>query len=115
MARSVEHVQRAQHLLSEQAEADLLGVVDANGAIELEPLQRLSGARRMAVLRAWLRREGLRMPPYRRLEEFDRQLEQAGPESRATLEVSDTAFAGGAPFRVCLRAHTLRIERLSQD
>jgi tRNA(Ile)-lysidine synthase len=115
MARSVEHVQRAQHLLSEQAEADLLGVVDANGAIELASLQKLSSARRMAILRAWLRKAGLRMPPYRRLEEFDRQLELAGPESRATLEVSDTAFAGGAPFRVCLRAHTLQIERLSQD
>jgi tRNA(Ile)-lysidine synthase len=115
MARSIGHVQRAQQQVSEQTDADLTNVVCANETIDLGRLQCLSSLRRMAVLRAWLRREGLRMPPYRRLEEFDRQLEQAGPESRATLEVTDTAFAGGAPFRVCLRAHTLRIERLSQD
>ena len=111
MARSIGHIQHAQHRLAEQSEADLNAVRGKGSVLNLEALQALSSLRRMAVLRAWMRGEGLRMPPARRLEEFDRQLEQAGPDSRATLEVHESEFAAGVSFRVCLRAHALHIER----
>lgn len=111
MARSIGHIQHAQHRLAEQSEADLNAVRGEGSVLDLEALQALSSLRRMAVLRAWMRGEGLRMPPSRRLEEFDRQLEEAGPQSRAALEVHESEFADGVSFRVCLRARSLHIER----
>jgi tRNA(Ile)-lysidine synthase len=66
VARTARHLAEASRLLAEIAAEDADALLD-EGRLSLEGLVRLSPERQVNVVRWWLRREGLRPPPARRL------------------------------------------------
>ncbi|MFZ9314240.1 MAG: tRNA lysidine(34) synthetase TilS [Burkholderiaceae bacterium] len=113
MARSIGLLQDARGLLESFTAEDLKAcLTETNGTLRLQPLRALGRQRMARVLRAWIASHGQPMPPSRRLDEFGRQLETAGPESRAQITVAPAVAGESGGFRVWLRAGFLHLDRL---
>jgi len=76
LARSAAHAAEAQELLDEIADADLVSLRDGE-ALRLPRLRALAPARRVNVLRRWLRDRTTTLPPTARLAEALRQMLEA--------------------------------------
>ncbi len=57
-----------------------------DGTLEVAPLMRLPPARQRALVRGWLRREGLAVAPERRLHEALRQVADAAPDRNPRID-----------------------------
>ncbi|WP_018935010.1 tRNA lysidine(34) synthetase TilS [Thioalkalivibrio sp. ALJ24] len=83
---------RAAHWQAEVAAVDetalgrVLAATGAGGHLPLAALRVHEPARRRALLRHWIRDQGLRPPGHRRLEEFLRQALQAGADRQPRLD-----------------------------
>ena len=80
-ARSAQHAQSAQRLLTELATQDLLNCLDGD-CIELAKLRELSADRCYNLLRHWFGTRGLRMPSTAWLAEMLAQLREARPDAQ---------------------------------
>lgn len=91
MARSAQHFQSAQHLLTEVAEQDFAACSVENG-LSIEAMQRLSQARKDNLFRYWFLKAGLRMPTTARLKEMQNQLFDGREDARITVNHDHVAI-----------------------
>ena len=91
IARSIGHVAEAAHLMDEVAAADSDGHVNG-GALSVDALRRLSGARARNLLRAFLAGHGIAMPAAERLEEALRQALAAKHDAQVLIELEGSAL-----------------------
>jgi tRNA(Ile)-lysidine synthase len=63
LTRTAQHMAEAAHLLDELAALDLGACLQADGGLDVSGLAPLSAARQRNVVRFWIRRRGLRVPP----------------------------------------------------
>jgi tRNA(Ile)-lysidine synthase len=84
VARSSTHLAAAARMLREMADADAERALD-DGRLSLAALAALSRDRQLNLLRAWLRREGLRVPPAARLIEALREFHGARDDGAPLL------------------------------
>lgn len=84
IARSAQHLAEVRRWQEEYLEAQLAGSGDC---LALAQLQQHALPRQAMLLRHWLRRQGLALPPRARLQEWLRQL--AGAAASAVLEYGD--------------------------
>ncbi|HEV7813936.1 MAG TPA: tRNA lysidine(34) synthetase TilS [Janthinobacterium sp.] len=89
-ARSAQHAQSAQRLLTELAAQDLAACLDADGEhIDVAQLRLLSADRSYNLLRHWFGRRGLRMPSTAWLAEMLAQLLQARSDAQLLVTHPD--------------------------
>lgn len=114
MDRSLDHFRALRDRLQALTEEDLRLCRSPSGELLLEGLTGLPQDRRQWVIRAWLREQGLPMPPARRIAEFCRQLEEIEHPAAARCELPMRPSSSGewAPFRVVLRASIVAVEPL---
>jgi tRNA(Ile)-lysidine synthase len=92
IARAARHLSEAAALLDELAQGDAAGFLDGE-TLAVEALRRLAPARARNLLRYFLARCGLPMPPAERLEEALRQALEARGDARVRVDL------GGASLR----------------
>jgi len=81
LSRSARHCAEAQTLIDEMAARDLQQVRDGEGSLlSLPALSRLSPPRARAVLRAWVRQAGFRVPDSARLDRLLREMTSAAAD-----------------------------------
>jgi tRNA(Ile)-lysidine synthase len=106
LARVAAHMQAAQRLLDELAQADLAACA-ANGegtALAVSELKRLSADRAGNLLRHWLYRQGVSLPSSARLEEMRWQVLEAATDAHP--------FFDFGPVRLCRVGNRLEIHPL---
>ena len=84
VARSASHLAESRELLEVLASADLAQVA-LGGVLRLEPLQRLSAARRRNAVRAWLARAGLPTPDSVHLQRIIEELPAARADANPAV------------------------------
>jgi len=89
LARSASHLAGAMHTLHEVAQADLQACTGAHGCLSVSALLGLPQQRRQATLREWVRRHAVALPDQARLQEIERSVLSAGPDSSPLVTWSD--------------------------
>ncbi|MBN4675255.1 tRNA lysidine(34) synthetase TilS [Pandoraea nosoerga] len=101
LARFARHAAQAQSLLDQLAQLDFerAAVVAAGepneagrAALQRSAVQALDAGRLANLLRYWVAREGLAMPPQARLDEWVRQIRDAQPDASLTLPHGDAVL-----------------------
>jgi tRNA(Ile)-lysidine synthase len=91
LARSASHMQAAQFLLTEMAQADFAACVDGT-SLDLDCLRSLSNERIDNLLRYWMARYGMRMPSASWLAEMRGQLLEAKDDAQVCVLHPDCAI-----------------------
>jgi tRNA(Ile)-lysidine synthase len=104
IARSAGHLAEARDLLDERAQADLAQLAAGEGLL-VSGLRKLTPARRRNALRAWLTRQGVRVPDTSRLSEI------AGPLLDARIDAHP--YVAWREFRVLRVGGCLELARVA--
>lgn len=92
LAATAVRMRETDELLLDVGAMDLAKLGAGNGPVSVTGLRRLNQARQANLLRTWVRRQGLRLPPHKRLDQVLKHLVSGEPEPTAQVAWDATSI-----------------------